>query len=242
MYCFQADDGRILTPPNELKLLLKSAFPAFCKLLGHIRWFYMADEIWDGKSSLAFNADGEQLAALTLDDCAFHVHIVGEDFQIIEESALDAVFEALKKTASSNHCRPFEQRTVSECPCGRRCDLCLGSKEYREDGFSPAENFGYMNWVCYHGCIDVAVERFDGVFKCPGCESRRDSDCACFICLAGKGFANCAECGEYRTCDAIRDCHHPAQCNIGMTVEEVTKLVIPYAQKERLDTAREAIL
>ena len=51
-----ADDGRILTPPKELEPMLKDSFPAFSKLLGHIRFFYMADEIWDGKSSLIFDA------------------------------------------------------------------------------------------------------------------------------------------------------------------------------------------
>ena len=59
-----ADDGRILTPPKELEPLLKGAFPAFYKLLGHMCWFYMADEIWDGNSSLVFNADGEKLSAI----------------------------------------------------------------------------------------------------------------------------------------------------------------------------------
>ena len=44
-----ADDGRILTPPKELEPLLKDSFPAFSKLLGHIRFFYNANEIWDGK-------------------------------------------------------------------------------------------------------------------------------------------------------------------------------------------------
>ena len=54
-----ADDGRILTPPKELKPLLKDAFSAFHKLLGHIRFFYIADEIWDGKTSLVFKTGGE---------------------------------------------------------------------------------------------------------------------------------------------------------------------------------------
>ncbi len=40
MYHFYADDGRILTPPKELEPQLKGAFPAFTKLLGHIRFFY----------------------------------------------------------------------------------------------------------------------------------------------------------------------------------------------------------
>jgi len=103
-----------------------------------------------------------------------------------------------------------------------------------------------MNWVCYHDCLDVKVERFDGVFKCPGCQAIRTSKgvwenwegCKAFICLSAKGYANCAECGEYHSCDAFVNCHHPAQCNLGITAEEITKLVIPYATKERLDYYR----
>lgn len=79
-YLFCADDGRILTPPKALEPQLKSAFPAFSKLVGHIRFFYVADEIWDGKSSLVFNAAGEQLTAITLGDDVFYVHIADEDF------------------------------------------------------------------------------------------------------------------------------------------------------------------
>jgi len=243
-----ADDGRILTPPTELEPLLKGSFPAFSKLLGHIRFHYMADEIWDGNASLRFSADGEQLAEVTLSDGAFDVHISNENFRVTDESSLGTVFNALEGAPPGCR-RPFEQRTLSGCPCGRRCDLCLGSKEYSEDGsFSAGENFGYMNWVCYYNCIDVAVERFDGVYDCPGCEVIRTSKscfedwngCKFYICLTEKGCENCAECGEYHTCDVLRDCHYPAQCNLGMTAEEVTKLVIPYAQKERLDTLRSA--
>ena len=247
MYHFHADDGRILTPPKELEPRLKGAFPAFSKLLGHIRFNYVADEIWDGKSSLVFKADGEQLAAVTLDDGAFHVRIAGEEFGIADEALLDTVFEALKKTASPAQRRPFEQRTINGCPCGRRCDLCLGSKEYSEDGsFSEGDNFGYMNWLCYHNCIDVKVNRFDGVFKCHGCEARRITKgvwddwwdgCKYYNCLTEKGYANCVECGAYHSCDVFSDCLTPGQCNLGITAEEVTKLVIPYCMIERLDTA-----
>jgi len=247
MYHFHAEDGRILTPPKELEPRLKGAFPAFSKLLGHVRFNYVADEIWDGKSSLAFSADGEQVAAVTLGKGAFDVHIADEHFRIVDETLLDAVFEALKKAPAGCH-RPFEQRTISGCPCGRRCDLCLGSKEYSEDGsFSAGDNFCYMDWLCYNK-VCCNTKRSDGVFKCPGCEAIRTAKgcygekdwngCKFFICLTEKGHANCAECGEYHSCDALRDCHYPGQCNLGITAEEVTKLVIPYAQKERLDTFR----
>jgi hypothetical protein len=78
MFHFFADDGRILTPPQELKPQLNGAFPAFSKLVGHIRFFYMADEIWDGKSSLVFNAEDELLTTITLNDDVFYVQIAGE--------------------------------------------------------------------------------------------------------------------------------------------------------------------
>ena len=243
-----ADDGRILTPPGELEAVLKGAYPAFYKLLGHMRWFYIADEIWDGKATLIFNADGKQLAVTTLDDCSFNVEIADESFRIENEPALDDVFGALKRHATANQCRLHEQLTIDPdgCPCGWRCDLCLGSKECDPKNFTADENFGYMNWLCYHDCIDVKVERFDGVFKCPGCRAIRTTNdvwedwkgCKVFTCLSAKGYANCAECGEYHSCDVFNNCHHPAQCNLGITAEEITKLVIPYATKERLDYYR----
>ena len=245
---FTANDGRILTPPKELKPLLKDAFSSFYKLLGHIRFLYVADEIWDGKSSLVFNADGKQLAAITIGDGYINVQIANEDFRIVNETALDDIFGALKKNATDNQRRPHEQLTIDPdgCLCCWRCDLCLGSKESDEKNFTADENFGYMNWLCYHDCIPEKVDRFDGVFKCPGCRAIRTNKgvwenwegCKAFICLSTKGHANCAECGEYHSCDVFYDCHHPAQCNLGINAEEITKLVIPYATKERLDYYR----
>ena len=234
-----ADDGRVLTPPKELEPLLKGAFQAFYELLGHMRWFYMADEIWDGESSLLFNADGKELATITLGDGSFGIQIADEGFRIENETELDNIFVALQKYATVNQRRPHDQLTIDPdgCLCGWRCDMCLGSKECDPKNFTAGENFGYMNWVCYHDCIDVEVERFDGVFQCPGCHNNRKG-CKFFLCLSEKGYANCAECGEYHSCDLFHNCHHPAQCNLGITAEEITKLVIPYATRERLDYYR----
>jgi len=241
-----ADDGRILTPPKELEPLLKGSFPAFSKLLGHIRFFYMADEIWDGKSSLIFNGGGEPLAAIAIDDGVFYIHIANEDFLIADEALLDSVFEILKKTVPIDWHRPFEQLTVNlndpnQYPCGRRCDLCLGSKNSNEKDFSESENFGYLNWLCYHNCISgIDIERWDGVFNCAGCvETRKTKDCRYFPCPTEKGYANCVECGEYHSCDVYRDSHYPGECNLGLTAKEVTSLIMPYCVKERLDIWRE---
>jgi hypothetical protein len=243
MNSFTTDDGRILTPPKELEPLLKGSFPAFSKLLGHIRFFYMADEIWDGKSSLIFNADGERLASITLDDGVFYLHAANENFRIADEAFLDNVFEELKKTVPIAWHRPFEQLTANPdpnvFPCGYRCDLCLGSKSYNENDDSKCDDFGYMNWICYNNCIPERVERppVNGkwVHRCSGCNLDRNKFCRSFTCSKEKGYANCAECGDYHSCDVYRDSHYAGQCNLGITAEEVTKLVIPYCMKERLD-------
>ena len=250
MYHQYADDGRILTAPRELEPLLRGSFHAFTKMLGHIRFFYMMDEIWDGKSSLTFNAGGEQYIAIILDDSVFYIHIAENEFQIIDETLLDNVFEEIKKTVPIDWHRPFEQLTVHPDPnvysCGYRCDLCLGSKRYNKND-SESDNFAYMNWVCYHNCVPgIDIERppadHNGIFQCSGCNLNRNKFCRSFVCSKEKGYANCAECGDYHSCDAYRDSHYAGQCNLGITADEVTKLVIPYCMRERLDIFRNSIL
>ncbi|MDR1706155.1 MAG: hypothetical protein LBS19_15935 [Clostridiales bacterium] len=242
MYHIHADDGRILTPPNELELLLKGSFPAFIKILGHIRFFYIADEIWDGKSLLAFRAGSENLAAIRFDDGVFQIAISGKDIAVADETPLNTVYEVLDKAASAGCRRPKEQLALilndpGQFPCSRRCDMCLGSKNSNKDNFSPGENFGYMNWLCYHGCLPgIDIDRWDGVFACPGCaENKKTIDCKYYPCPTEKGYSCCGDCGEYYTCEVYDDCHYPGQCNLGLTAGEVTSLVIPYASKERFD-------
>ena len=245
---FTTDDGRLLTPPKELEPLLKGSFPAFSKLLGHIRFFYMTDEIWDGKSSLIFIADGKQLIEVTLDDGVFYIHIANEDFLISDEVLLDNALEVLKKIIPVTYHRPSEQLTAIPNPngyiCGYRCDMCLGYQSYNETKITGNDNFVYMNWVCYNNCIPEKIERpptsekGKGIFRCSGCNLDRNKFCRSHSCYKEKGYINCAECGEYHSCDVYLDSHYAGQCNLGITAEEITKLVIPYCMKERLDYFR----
>ena len=237
-----ADDGRILTPPKELEPLLKGSFPAFSEMIGHIRFFYIADEIWDGKSSLIFNASGGQIASVALDEGIFYVHITDKTFRIVDESSLSAVFDQLEKTCG-NYRRPSEQLTIDPngFPCGYRCDMCILNKINNENDTSEAEKFDYMNWVCYHNCLEnVEVERSNrkDAYVCPGCEAVRQSNpkyCKYVKCAAEKGYGNCVECGNHHACDECRDSHYPGQCSLGISADEVTKLVVPYYMKWRLD-------
>ncbi len=248
---FTADDGRNLTPPTELEPLLKDAYTAFIKLLGHIRFFYMADEIWDGKSSLVFNNGNQRLLSIALDDGFSHIHIADKVFEVFGESMLDNVFEVLNKNSPDDCHRPSEQLSVNPdpavFPCGYRCDLCLGSKKYDDNNLSQSDNFAYMNWVCYHGCVPgIDIERPPadeiGVFRCSGCNQSNNKFCRCIACSKEKGYANCAECGNYHSCGVYRDSHYAGQCNLGITAEEVTALVIPYCMKERLDYFRSQLI
>ena len=229
-----SNDGRILTPPKELKLLLKNAFPAFFKILGHIRFFYVADEIWDGSTTLIFNAANKQLATITLADGAFHMCIANEDFHIIDESILDSIFEALKKAASANQHRPTQQlgMDLHEYPSGIRCDLCQLNNVNNANDFSGCEKFHIMNRHCYYGVQDDWGETEFSPDTCigkQGCYTRT------YACLEKKGFQNCFECGEYRTCSDCGVGHNPGECNLGITAEEITCLIIPYCEVERLD-------
>jgi len=248
-----ADDGRIMTPPKELEPLLKGSFPAFIKIIGHIRFFYMADEIWDGKSSLVFSADCKQFATITLDDGVFDIHIADKDFRITDEALLDAIFKLLKETVPLERHRPFGQLTMNmddptKFPCGYRCDMCLLNKKQNENDFSASKKFGYLNWLCYRDCVpNTDIERPNtndhNEWCCPGCVSSPwKKECRYFICPTKKGYTSCMECGDYHVCDVQSDGHYSGQCSLGMTAEEVTNLVIPYCMKERFDIFRNSTL
>jgi hypothetical protein len=239
MFHFYADDGRILTPPKELKPLLKDSFAAFFKLIGHIRFFYVADEIWDGKRSIVFNAGDEQLAAITLGDGGFSIRITGDDFPIRDESALDVVFNVLNQTATVRQRRPIEQLNVNldEYPSGIRCDMCLLHMSHNENDFEGCRKFPIMDRNCYYGVQEGWGETVFSPFKCDGKQCYTKT----YICLDKKGYKNCLECGEYHICGDCGVGHDPGECNLGITAEEVTSLILPYCEIERLDFMTEGM-
>ena len=234
-----ADDGRILTPPKEMKPLLKDTYPAFYKLLGHIRFFYVVDEIWDGKNSLVFTSSDGELAAINLSDGAFNA-TVGEnsfdfDSQTASESILENVFMTLRQTATANQRRPQDQLDVDldEYPNGIRCDLCLVYKGNNENNdFAGNRKFHVMDRNCYYGVEEGWGET---EFSTHTCEGKKYCYEKTIACLAEKGFENCFECGAFRTCDYCGVGHNPGECNLGITAEEVTCLIIPYCEVERLE-------
>jgi len=233
MFSFYADDGRILTPPKELKPLLKGSFTAFYKIIGHIRFFYVADEIWDGKTSLVFNSDSKKLAIIKLDDGKFNIVISDDDFNIYDESSIDVVFKKLKNISTVNQKRSMEQLNVNleEYPNGIRCDMCLLHVSHNENDFEGCRKFPIMDRICYYGVNEGWGETVFSPIICDG----KQCHIKTFKCLEKKGFKNCLECGEFRTCSDCGVGHNPGECNLGITAEEVTSLILPYCDIERLD-------
>ena len=233
MFYFYTDDGRILTPPKELKPLLKDSFTAFFKLIGHIRFFYVADEIWDGKAFIAFKSSDRQLAAITLGNGSFDISIGDSIVHMTDEDALGTVFELLKTAATDNQRRPMEQLNadLNEYPSGIRCDMCLLHTSQNKNDFEGCRKFPIMDRNCYFGVEDGWGETVFSPSACDGMQCYAKT----YKCLAVKSNKNCLECGEYHTCSNCGVGHNPGECNLGITSEEATCLILPYCEVERLD-------
>ena len=237
-----ANDGRILTPPKELKSLLKNSFQAFSSFLDHIRFFYVLDELWDGETNLIFTRNNENVVTIIISDGFFSVSMKDKTFNVTDEILLDSIFEALKITANS-FSRPVEQLTINinGFPCGYRCDLCTLNEKNNE-----SKLFNYMNWVCYCDCLEgITIDKItSNGNKCKGCELVRKQNpkyCRYINCATEKWFSNCVACKEFNTCNEMKDSHHPGQCSLGLTSDEITKLVVPYYMKWRLNLWDESI-
>ena len=233
MFSFYSKDGRILTPPKELSPLLSGAYPAFFKLLGHIRFFYMVDEIWDGKSTLVFSATDEKLAVIMLYDSYFTVSVVDIELKIVDETLLPDVFKALDKTTIGR--RPPEQLTANldKYPNGIRCDLCQNNTDNNKDDFSGKRKFHVMDRNCYFGVNEGWGEAAE--FSPITCDGKGHCYTNTLPCLLKNGFQNCLQCGKYHICGNCGCGHDPGECNLGITADEVTNLIIPYCEIERLD-------
>ena len=234
MFSFHADDGRILTPPKELKPLLKDAYSVFYILLGHIRFFYVVDEIWNGKDFVVFKTAEDVLASIKLHEASFCITIATETFNVMDESLFNIICVTLTKTASANLRRPLEQLSVDldEYPSGVRCDMCLCSKAHNENDLSGKEKFAIMDHNCYFG---VSEGWGAGEFSPVICQNKEWCYPSTYACLEKKGHKNCLECGEYHTCNSCGVGHEPGQCNLGITADEITSLILPYCEMERLE-------
>jgi hypothetical protein len=150
---------------------------------------------------------------------------------VVDETHIDDIIRLLSIKRKPN--RKTKELSLDGCgKCGNRCDLCLLYVKNNEGERADRLLFGEMDWRCYHSADEV---RPDGeIAICPGCGGQCSETIAC---VKNKGFENCGQC-DYRHCTAEGEHiygYDPGRCNLGLTAEEVTRVILPYCGKERFD-------
>jgi len=150
---------------------------------------------------------------------------------IADEAQLDDLlrFIAIKKKPN----RKAAALALGEMPCGNRCGQCLIYIKNNEGGRRDNLIFHEMDWKAYH---DDSEERPDhSSTTCPGCAARKlKGECHTHRCLDEKGLASCLQC-HYEGCVTKGVGVNPGLCNLGLTAEDVTGVLLPYCGKERFD-------
>lgn len=126
--------------------------------------------------------------------------------------------------------------------CGFRCDLCLAYRPNVEA--DPAsQQILSDGWHEYFGFRIPA----DAII-CDGCMAENprliDEKCPVRPCVIDKGLANCSECEDY-TCGKLAERlvvyeELAARRAAPIPVEDRTRFITPYENKERLDLLRNA--
>jgi len=96
-----------------------------------------------------------------------------------------------------------------------------------------------MDRHCYYGVKKGWGETEFSTWTCDGKEGCYDKTLACLKKKKKRNIHNCLECGKCRSCGKCGVGHNPGECNLGITAEEVTHLIIPYCEVERLDLLRD---
>jgi hypothetical protein len=125
--------------------------------------------------------------------------------------------------------------------CGFRCDLCLAYQPNIE--VNPANRHLLVyGWGKYFG-INIQPEEI----SCPGCLSdgpTMDSNCPVRPCARSRGFATCAQCGDYicqHLAERIVTCSEIQQkTGEDIPLEDYLLFIRPYENGPRLEALRSA--
>ena len=74
---------------------------------------------------------------------------------------------------------------------------------------------------------------------CPGCYKKDSASCPEKICLREKGYRDCLQCNQYSRCKINSHIFDPANCNMGISADDVTKVVMPYYSNFWLDKQKQ---
>lgn len=112
--------------------------------------------------------------------------------------------------------------------CGNRCDLCLLNSKNNETAKGSAI-FSEGDWKVYHNDDEERVDYSKHI--CSGCHD----DCNIVKCVIEKGIDSCIQC-DYHNCKYDENNFtNPGKCNLGLSADDVTNVVIPYCGRERFD-------
>ena len=250
---------------HETEIQLSKSADAFVKIVGFIRTYYVMDEFWDGKDELKFRRSGKTLVTIYIKDGFFTVLLIfgkkeREKFEqssynfsdtikhyyddsktyhdgkwmfinIHDSSIVEDIINMLRIKKNPNRKEDLSKAKMGKC--GYRCDLCLlyiGNNEATKGNVLFHEG----DWKCYHN--HHTEERVDySNHICNGCRA----DCSVVQCVTEKGLNNCGEC-DYKNCPTGKDAHtNPGRCNLGLSADDVTQLIIPYSNWERFDKMKE---
>lgn len=247
----------VYTKPSDFKEKLGDSFDAFADLIRFIRVNYVMDELWDGKEILKFQRSKKTLVTLCLKENCFNTLIIfgkaeravfdeaREQFSaficghydssntfhdgkwmfidIKDSTYLHEIIELLKIKKKPN--RKINISKVEFGKCGQRCDQCLLYAKNNETERGNIE-FHERDWKCYHSEEETRVDFTNNI--CPGCCHNGPDSCPEKICLREKGYNNCVQCDEYATCRKNSHEFDPAACNLGISADDITRIVLPY--------------
>jgi len=248
---------------GEVEAILGKSIEAFVIIVGNIRINYIMDEYFDGKNELKFRRSGKTLVTIYLKDGMFTVLVIfGKEerikfendhkkfskyindhyknsktyhdgkwmfIDISDNKYIDDIIELIRIKKKPN--RKKEDLTKANISkCGNRCDLCLLFIENNNNGKQGRFEFQERDFKCYGGEEGDKKEEHPSHI-CNGCRS----NCEILICLSKKGFDSCMDC-DYHNCNVKEhNFTNPGRCNIGLSAEDVEKMILPYWGKERFD-------
>ena len=150
---------------------------------------------------------------------------------VFDNTLIDDIIRLLRMKRKPNR-KPASFSLDEATPCGVRCDLCLINVQNNQNGYAGSELFHEMDWRCYHDDREERIDQKKTV--CQGCDSRKN-ECPTHLCLAEKGISSCLKCGDYHSCGKSGVGVDPGMCNLGISADDVTRCILPYCSKERLD-------
>lgn len=248
---------------EEAEVLLGPSAQALIALLNHIRTQYAMDESWDGKDELKFRRGGKTLATVYLREGYFTLLLIfGRQEQEAFEAAqqefspfLREIYRASKTYHDGKwmfidvreeelvgqlirmlHIKKKPNRKKENLKgailgkCGHRCDQCL---IYAHNTTPDARQlFQQSDFRCY-GSEAEGQNDYSQV-SCPGCKS----SCEISVCAQEHGVEGCLHCDYSHCTEHAHKRIIPGRCNLGISNEDIERVILPYCGRQRLDAIR----